>query len=84
MLICRHYHLKMSPSTCQLSVLFHDTFYVIGHFHVMLAGSGMIGIFSAYYFYFPAMYGVRYSRIYAYVHYIYYVIGQLMITLPML
>jgi len=67
-----------------MDVLFHDTFYVIGHFHVMLAGSGMIGIFSAYYFYFPAMYGVRYSRIYAYVHYIYYVIGQLMITLPML
>ena len=67
-----------------MDILFHDTFYVIGHFHVMLAGSGMIGIFSAYYFYFPAMYGVRYSRIYAYIHYVYYVIGQLMITLPML
>jgi heme/copper-type cytochrome/quinol oxidase subunit 1 len=27
-----------------MDVLFHDTFYVIGHFHVMLAGSGMLGI----------------------------------------
>jgi heme/copper-type cytochrome/quinol oxidase subunit 1 len=67
-----------------MDILFHDTFYVIGHFHVMFAGSGMIGIFAAYYFYFPAMYGVRYSRIYAYIHYVYYIIGQLMITLPML
>lgn len=67
-----------------MDVLFHDTFYVIGHFHVMLAGSGMMGIFSAFYFYFPAMYGVRYSRIYAYIHYIYYIIGQFLTVVPML
>ena len=67
-----------------MDVLFHDTFYVIGHFHVMLAGSGMLGIFGAYYFYFPAIHGVRYSRIYAYIHYIFYVIGQLMTVIPML
>lgn len=67
-----------------MDVLFHDTFYVIGHFHVMLAGSGMMGIFSAFYFYFPALYGVRYSRIYAYIHYVYYIIGQLMTVIPML
>ena len=67
-----------------MDILFHDTFYVVGHFHVMLAGSGMMGIFSAYYFYFPVIYGVKYSRIYAYIHYIYYVLGQFMVVLPML
>lgn len=67
-----------------MDILFHDTFYVIGHFHVMFAGSAMIGIFAAFYFYFPAMYGVRYSRIYAYIHYVYYIIGQLMTVIPML
>lgn len=67
-----------------MDVLFHDTFYVIGHFHVMFAGSGMIGIFAAFYFYFPALYGVRYSRIYGYIHYVYYIIGQLMTVIPML
>jgi hypothetical protein len=51
-----------------LDVLFHDTFYVIGHFHVMFASCAMIGIFAAFYFYFPAIYGVKYSRIYAYTH----------------
>jgi len=67
-----------------MDILFHDTFYVIGHFHVMLAGSGMLGLFGAYYFYFPAIHGVRFSRIYAYMHYVFYVIGQLMTVIPML
>jgi len=67
-----------------MDVLFHDTFYVIGHFHVMFAGSAMIGIFAAFYFYFPALYGVKYSRVYGYIHYTYYIIGQLMTVIPML
>ena len=67
-----------------MDVLFHDTFYVIGHFHVMFASCAMIGIFAAFYFYFPAIYGVKYSRVYAYIHYVYYVFGQLITIMPML
>ena len=67
-----------------MDVLFHDTFYVIGHFHVMFAGSAMLGCFSAFYFYFPAIYGVKYSRIYAYIHYTYYVLGQTLTVVPMM
>lgn len=67
-----------------MDVLFHDTFYVIGHFHVMFAGAAMLGIFGAFYFYFPAIYGVKYSRIYAYIHYVYYLFGQLLTVIPML
>ena len=67
-----------------MDVLFHDTFYVIGHFHVMFASCAMIGIFAAIYFYFPALYGVKYSRIYAYIHYVYYFLGQLITIMPML
>ncbi len=66
-----------------MDILFHDTFYVIGHFHVMLAGAAMFGSFGAFYFYFPAIFGVKYSRIYAYLHYTYYLIGQLMTVIPM-
>ena len=66
-----------------MDILFHDTFYVIGHFHVMLAGAAMFGSFGAFYFYFPAIFGVKYSRIYAYLHYSYYLIGQLMTVIPM-
>ena len=66
-----------------MDVLFHDTFYVIGHFHVMLAGGAMFASFGAFYFYFPAIFGVKYSRIYAYLHYSYYLVGQLMTVIPM-
>jgi len=66
-----------------MDVLFHDTFYVIGHFHVMLAGGAMFASFGAFYFYFPAIFGVKYSRVYAYLHYTYYLIGQLMTVIPM-
>lgn len=66
-----------------MDVLFHDTFYVIGHFHVMLAGAAMFGSFGGFYFYFPAIFGVKYSRIYAYLHYVYYLLGQLMTVIPM-
>jgi cytochrome c oxidase subunit 1 len=73
----------MAVANTSMDVLFHDTFYVIGHFHVMLAGSGMFGIFAGFYFYFPAIYGVKYSRIYAYIHFVYYLFGQLFTVIPM-
>jgi cytochrome c oxidase subunit 1 len=66
-----------------MDVLFHDTFYVIGHFHVMFAGAAMIGCFGAFYFYFVAIFGVKYSRIYAYLHFTYYLMGQLFTVIPM-
>jgi len=63
--------------------IFHDTFYVIGHFHVMLAGAAVSCIFAAFYFYFSAIFGVRYSRFFAYLHYGFYTSGQLLTLIPM-
>lgn len=64
-------------------VIFHDTFYVIGHFHVMLAGAAMSCIFAAFYFYFPSIFGVKYSRLFAYLHFTFYISGQLLTLIPM-
>jgi heme/copper-type cytochrome/quinol oxidase subunit 1 len=63
--------------------LFHDTFFVIGHFHVMLAGAAVSCIFAGFYFYFAAIFGIRYSRFFAYLHYIFYTGGQLLTLIPM-
>lgn len=63
--------------------IFHDTFYVIGHFHVMLAGAAMSCVFAAFYFYFSAIFGVRYSRFFAYLHFSLYTGGQLLTLIPM-
>lgn len=64
-------------------VIFHDTFYVIGHFHVMLAGAAMSCVFAAFYFYFPAIFGIRYSKFFAYLHFIFYFLGQVITLVPM-
>lgn len=64
-------------------ILFHDTFYVIGHFHVMLAGAAVSCIFAAFYHYYSSIFGLRYLRPLAYLHFILYFIGQLMTLIPM-
>lgn len=74
----------MSVAHTGMDVLFHDTFFVVGHFHVMLAGSLMFAGFAGIYFYLPAIFGVRYNRFFAYLHYIYYTIGQLFTVIPMM
>jgi heme/copper-type cytochrome/quinol oxidase subunit 1 len=73
----------MAVAHTGMDVLFHDTFYVVGHFHVMLAGAAMFGAFGGLYFYFPAIFGVKFSRTYAYIHLVYYLLGQLMTVIPM-
>lgn len=74
----------MAVAHTGMDVLFHDTFYVVGHFHVMLAGAGMFASFGAFYFYFVAIFGVKYSRIYAYLHFSYYLVGQFFTVIPMI
>lgn len=74
----------MSVAHTGMDVLFHDTFFVVGHFHVMLAGSLMFAGFAGIYFYLPAIFGIRYNRFFAYLHYIYYTIGQLFTVIPMI
>ena len=65
-----------------LNVSMHDTFYVVAHFHLMLSGTAMMGIFAGYYYYFVALYGIKYSRIFAYLHIIYYSGGHWIAFLP--
>jgi cytochrome c oxidase subunit 1 len=66
-----------------LNVAMHDTFYVIAHFHLMLSGSTITGIFLGTYYYFSSIFGIKYSRVFAYMHFIYYVGGQWLTFLPM-
>jgi heme/copper-type cytochrome/quinol oxidase subunit 1 len=74
----------MAVAHTGMDILFHDSFYVIGHFHVMFAGSAMFASFGAFYFYFASIFGVKFSRIWGYLHCVYYLLGQLMTVIPML
>lgn len=65
-----------------LNVSMHDTFYVIAHFHLMLSGTAITGLFAGVYYYFSAVFGIKYSRIFAYLHLIYYSGGHWITFLP--
>jgi len=66
-----------------LNVSLHDTFYVVAHFHLMLAGGVMMASFAGFYYYFPALFGIKYSRIFAYLHLVYYFGGQWLTFMPL-
>ena len=55
-----------------LNVTMHDTFYVIAHFHLMLSGTAMVGVFGGFYYYFTALFGIKYSRFFGFLHLIYF------------
>ena len=38
-------------------IFLHDTYFVVGHFHFMIAGVTLFGLFAAVYFWFPKMFG---------------------------
>ena len=44
-----------------LDTLLHDTYYVVGHFHVMLSGALMISLMGWLYFNFRELWGVAFS-----------------------
>jgi heme/copper-type cytochrome/quinol oxidase subunit 1 len=74
----------MAVANTGMDILFHDSFYVIGHFHVMFAGAAMFASFGAFYFYFPSILGLKFSRIWGYLHCTYFLLGQLMTVVPMI
>jgi cytochrome c oxidase subunit 1 len=61
----------------------HDTYYVIGHFHYVMAVAAIFAIFGAWYYWFPKMTGYMYSQRIANLHFWIMFIGVNMIFFPM-
>ena len=66
-----------------LNVYVHDTFYVVAHFHFMFSASTFSAVFAAVYYYFHVVFGVTYSRVFGYLHLIYWTFGQWLTFLPL-
>ena len=70
-------------SHVSLNISMHDTLYVVAHFHLMLSGAVVMGIFVGFYFYFSTFFQVKYSRTFGYVHIVFYTGGQWLTFIPM-
>ena len=47
----------------------HDTYFVVGHFHLMIGGVTMLATFAAIYFWFPKMFGREMSPLLGRIHF---------------
>ena len=66
-----------------LNLYVHDTFYVVAHFHFLFSSATFSAIFAGIYYYFPVLFGIKYSRFFAYCHLIYWFVGQWLTFLPL-
>ncbi len=70
-------------SHVSLDISMHDSLYVVAHFHLMLSGAVVMGIFVGFYYYYFSLLQSKYSKFYSLAHIVYYTIGQWTTFIPM-
>jgi cytochrome c oxidase subunit 1 len=62
-------------ANASLDIAFHDTYYVVAHFHYVLSMGAVFALFSAWYFWVPKILGLNYSEFASKVHFWIFFIG---------
>ena len=62
-------------ANASLDIAFHDTYYVVAHFHYVLSLGAVFALFSAWYFWIPKITGLSYNMLSGKVHFIILFIG---------
>ena len=52
-----------------LDINVHDTYFVVGHFHIVMGLSAIFGMFAGVYHWFPRMYGRMMNKDFGYIHF---------------
>lgn len=66
-----------------LDINVHDTYFVVGHFHIVMGLSGTFGMIAGIYHWFPKMYGRMMNKGLGYVHFWLTIIGAYGVFFPM-
>jgi cytochrome c oxidase subunit 1 len=62
-------------ANASLDIAFHDTYYVVAHFHYVLSMGAVFALFSAWYFWIPKITGLSYNMLLGKVHFVIMFIG---------
>jgi cytochrome c oxidase subunit 1 len=62
-------------ANASLDIAFHDTYYVVAHFHYVLSMGAVFALFSAWYFWIPKITGLTYNTMLGKVHFLIMFIG---------
>ena len=70
-------------SNGSLTTVYHDTYFVVGHFHYTMSIAGLFAVFSGFYYWFPKISGKQISECLARIHFILIFISVNMTFFPM-
>ncbi len=62
-------------ANASLDIAFHDTYYVVAHFHYVLSMGAVFALFSAWYFWIPKILGLKYNVLSGIAHFWIFFIG---------
>ncbi|MES2836331.1 MAG: cbb3-type cytochrome c oxidase subunit I [Bacteroidota bacterium] len=66
-----------------LDINLHDTYFVVGHFHIVMGASAIFGMFAGVYHWFPKMFGRMMNNKLGYVHFWFTFISVFGVFFPM-
>jgi cytochrome c oxidase subunit 1 len=66
-----------------LDIQLHDTYFVVGHFHLIMGVAAIFGMFAATYYWFPKMFGNMMNETWGKVHFFLTLAGTYAIFMPM-
>ncbi|HXG91845.1 MAG TPA: cbb3-type cytochrome c oxidase subunit I [Blastocatellia bacterium] len=66
-----------------IDIQLHDTYFVVGHFHLIMGVAAIFGMFAGTYFWFPKMFGKMMNETLGKIHFVITFIGVNAIFIPM-